>query len=217
VRVTIVCLDIEILICKTIPMLKPFAARKHVKMQEVLMHPEAEGPEFHYYMIRGGKEKQNITVWETGMVGGEYIKTYGHYHVGKLNETYRIIQGEGIALLQTRKKDEAGNPTDDEIESFKAIKVKTDDSVFIPSETGHLVANIGKVWLVTSDDSTVSFEEADPVSLPGHADYEAVKKMRGFAYYVIEEDSQIVLVKNPTYKVVPEPIWLTPEEYARQL
>lgn len=194
-------------------MLKSFAEREHEKMKEVLMNPAAAGPEIHYYMIRGGKDKTNITVWETGMVGGEYIKTYGHYHVGKLDETYKVASGEGIVLLQTRKQDAGGNPIDDEIESFYVIPVKTGDSVFIPSETGHLVVNTGKMWLVTVDDSPVNFAEVDPVSLPGHADYEVVKKMQGFAYYVVEENGRPVLIKNPKYKVVPEAQWLTPEEY----
>ena len=185
-------------------MLKPYAGRTHEKMSEVLMHPGKPGPELHYYMIRGGKEKTNITIWEVGKVGDEYIKTYGHYHVGNLNETYTILQGEGIVLLQNRKKDQNGDPVDDEIESFKAIRVKHGNSIFIPSETGHLVANIGDTWLVTSDDSPVNFEEKNPVSLPGHADYEAVRKMRGFAYYVVEKDGQPTLVKNPLYKSTPE-------------
>lgn len=198
-------------------MLKPFAAREHEKMKEVLLHPEAEGPEIHYYMIRGGDKKTNITVWETGTVGEEYIKTYGHYHVGKLDETYNIALGEGIVLLQMRKTDSSGNPIDDEIEAFYAISVKAGDKVFIPSGMGHLVVNTGSVWLVTIDDSPVNFEEVDPVSLPGHADYEAVKKMHGFAYYVVEENGQPTLVKNPNYKVVPEPEWLTPEEYKQKV
>jgi len=195
-------------------MLKPFAGRTHGEMKDVLLHPDLEGPEVHYYMIRGGKDKTNITIWETGLVGGEYIKTYGHYHVGKLDETYLVIQGEGIVLLQKRRIDSSGNPINDEIESFYAIPVKSRDSVFIPSGTGHLVVNTGKTWLVTSDDSPVNFEEADPVSLPGHADYEAVKKMRGFAYYVIDENGKPTLVKNPNYKSIPNPQWLTPQEYA---
>lgn len=195
-------------------MLKPFADRLHEKMKEVLMDPKAEGPEVHYYMIRGGSDKKNVTVWETGTVGGEYIKTYGHYHVGKLDETYWVISGEGIVLLQTRKTDLNGNPIDDEIETFYAIKVKSGDSVFIPSGAGHLVVNTGKIWLVTVDDSPVNFEEKDPVSLPGHADYEAVKKMKGFAYYIVEENGEAKAVKNENYKVVPEVEWLTPEEYA---
>ena len=198
-------------------MLKPFAGRTHGEMKDVLLHPEEDGPKIHYYMIRGGKDKKNITIWETGLVGGEYIKTYGHYHVGKLDESYLILQGEGIVLLQKRKDEK-----DDEVESFYAIPVKKGDSVFISSGTGHLVVNTGKTWLVTSDDSPVNFEEADPVSLPGHADYEAVKKMHGFAYYVIEDPStgsggKPVLVKNENYKAVPEAKWLTPEEYAQKI
>ncbi len=185
-------------------MLKSFADRPQEKMKEVLMNPEAAGPEIHYYMIRGGVDKKNITVWESGTVGGEYIKTYGHYHVGQLDETYWVIYGEGIVLLQTRKNDENGNPIDDEIDTFQAIKVKSGDHVFIPSGTGHLVVNIGKTWLVTADDSPVNFEEVDPVSLPGHADYESVKKLQGFAYYVVEENGSPKLVKNNKYKIVPQ-------------
>lgn len=194
-------------------MIEPFAERTHEKMKEVLMYPDADGPEIHYYMIRGGSDKTNITVWETGTVGGEYIKTYGHYHVGKIDETYNIIAGEGVILLQNRKRDSGGNPIDDEIESFYAIKVKPGNHVFIPSGTGHLAVNIGKVWFVTTDDSPVNFEEKDPVSLPGHADYEPVKKLKGFAYYLVAQEGQPILVKNPNYKEVPEPLWLTPEEY----
>lgn len=198
-------------------MLKPFADRPHEKMKEVLMHPDSEGPGIHYYMIRGGSNKTNITVWETGTVGGEYIKTYGHYHVGHLDETYHVIAGEGVILLQNRKKDQSGSPIDDEIESFYAIKVKVGDRVFIPSGTGHLAINVGQVWFVTADDSPVNFEEVDPVSLPGHADYEPMKKLRGFAYYLIEENGQPTLVKNPNYKSVPEPQWFTPEGYSQKV
>lgn len=197
-------------------MLKPFADRTQEKMKEVLMHPDAEAPEVHYYMIRGGSDKKNVTVWETGTIGGEYIKTYGHYHVGHLDETYWIVNGEGMVLLQNRKKGPDGTELDDEIESFRAVKVKAGDSVFIPSGTGHLAINTGKEWFVTIDDSPVNFEEKDPVSLPGHADYEAVKKMRGFAYYIVEENGEPKAVKNENYKVIPEIEWLTAQEYAQK-
>jgi len=185
-------------------MLKPYAERTHQAMREVLMNPEAMGPEIHYYMIRGGKDKRNVTIWETGTVGGEYIKTYGHYHVGKLDETYWVVSGEGIVLLQTRKLDSEDKPIDNEIESFQAIAVKAGNQIFIPSGTGHLVVNTGKTWLVTVDDSPVNFEEIDPVSLPGHADYEPIKNLHGFAYYVVENNHKPKLVKNPYYKFVPE-------------
>ena len=185
-------------------MFNPFAERSNEKMKEVLMHPEIAGPEVHYYMIRGGKDKTNITVWETGKVGNEYIKTYGHYHVGDISETYHIIQGTGILLLQERKIGADGKPIDDEIESFKAISVKAGDKMFINPSVGHLMVNTGSIWLVTSDDSPVYSTDVDPVSLPGHADYAAVQKMGGFAYFVVEKDGFPALVKNPKYKTVPE-------------
>ncbi len=178
-------------------MFEPFAARDHQKMKEVLMAPEAIGPAVHYYMIRGGSKKRNITVWESGTVGGEYIKTYGHYHIGKLDETYWILQGEGIALQQ--KMTAEGDPA--LIEEFRAIPVKAGDSVYMPAGYGHLVVNTGKTWLVTADDSPVAGPD-DSASMPGHADYEMVKKMHGFAYYVIEKNGQPVLIPNKLYKEV---------------
>ena len=109
-------------------MFEPFASRTHEKMQEVLMKPDAPGPAIHYYMIRGGSKKRNVTVWESGTVGGEYIKAYGHYHIGALDETYWIILGEGIALLQ-KMVVENGVPNPEKIEEFKAVRVKPGDSV----------------------------------------------------------------------------------------
>jgi len=176
---------------------EPYASRSHEKMKEVLMHPDAPGPAIHYYMIRGGSKKRNITVWEAGTVGGEYIKTYGHYHMGNLDETYRVVQGEGIALLQ-KMVVENGVPQPEKIEEFRAIKVKPGDSVYMAPGHGHLVVNTGSEWLVTADDSPVE-GATDSASMPGHADYETVKQMRGFAYYVVEREGQPALVRNPLY------------------
>ena len=178
-------------------MFEPYAARTHEKMKEVLMNPDASGPAVHYYMIRGGKNKRNITVLEPGTVGGEYIKTYGHYHVGELDETYWFLYGEGIVLQQKL----ANLSAPDVVEEFKAIKVKAGDSVYMPPGYGHLMVNIGKTWLVVADDSPVE-GAGDSASMPGHADYEPVKKMRGFAYYVVEKNGGPVLVANKLYKEV---------------
>jgi oxalate decarboxylase/phosphoglucose isomerase-like protein (cupin superfamily) len=187
-------------------MLKPFDVRTHEKMKEVIMNPEAPGPEVHYYLIRGGHDKKNITIWETGRVGNEYIKTYGHYHVGDISETYWLVYGEGVILLQTRKLDQNGQPIDSELETFRAIKMKAGQNIFIPAGTAHLMANISRTWMVMVDDSPVNFSEVNPITLPGHADYEPIKKMRGFGYYLIEEAGQPKLVKNPSYKIVPEAV-----------
>jgi len=184
------------------------------------MNPKADGPKVHYYMIRGGSVKKNITVWESGTVGNEYIKSYGHYHVGDLSETYEVLAGEGYVLLQRRSEEgvpslvrsaktyalgntlSSATPIDDEIVEFRAIKVKEGDKVFTPSGYGHLAINTGKSWLVTSDDSPVDFGEKNAVSMPGHADYAPFKKLHGAAYYCVEENGQPKFVKNPNYKTV---------------
>ena len=181
---------------------KHFASRPHEKMKEVLMNKDAIGPSIHYYMIRGGENQKNITVWEPGTVGNEYIKTYGHYHVGNLDETYWFLLGVGIALLQKLAVDSNGKTIPDIVEEFKAIPVKQNDSLFIPSGYGHLVANTGSTYLVTADNSPVNFEEVNPTSLPGHADYELVKQMRGFAYYVVKSNDRPALVRNKRYKKI---------------
>lgn len=181
---------------------KHYAARTHEKMREVLMDPDGVGPAVHYYMIRGGKDQRNVTIWEPGTVAGEYIKTYGHYHVGNLDETYWILLGQGVAILQQLAVDASGSMIPDVVEDLKIIPVTAGDSVHMPAGYGHLVVNIGSTYLVTADDSPVDFEDQDPVSLPGHADYQLVKQMHGFAYYIVEHNGYPTLVKNKLYKQI---------------
>lgn len=179
---------------------KHYAARTHEKMKEVLMDPNGDGPAVHYHLIRGGVDQKNITAWEPGAISGEYIKTYGHYHMGNLNETYCFVYGQGIVLLQKLTVDSGGKMIADEVEEFKVIPVVIGEKLFIPSSYGHLVVNTGSTYLITVDDSPVDFEERDPVGLPGHADYELVKQMHGFAYYIVEHNGKPALKKNFRYK-----------------
>jgi glucose-6-phosphate isomerase, archaeal len=181
---------------------KHYASRTNEKMQEVLMDPAGVGPAIHYYMIRGGSEQKNITVWEPGTISGEYIKTYGHYHVGDLSETYWIVYGQGVALLQKLAENDQGEMIPDQVAEFRAVKVKQGQKIFMPVKFGHLLANIGQTYFVTADDSPVDFDDRDPASFPGHADYELVKRMRGFAYYVVEYNGKPALKRNPLYKSI---------------
>jgi glucose-6-phosphate isomerase len=180
---------------------KHLATRTHEAMKPVLKNPEAAGPAVHYYMIRGGKDQRNITTWEPGTVGDEYIKTFGHYHIGHLDETYWVLEGEGVLLMQKLEQAD-GQPNIKRVAEFKALKVKAGDNVFIPAGHGHLVANVGSTFFVTADDSPVDFTEADPASLPGHADYHMVEQMHGFAFYVVERNGGPALIRNPRYETV---------------
>lgn len=171
-----------------------YAARTQEMMRDVLMKPDSEGPFIHYYMIRGGSQKHNVTVLESGTVGGEYIKTYGHYHIGDLDETYWFLSGEGI-VLQQKLVDENDATV---VKEFRAIRVRAGESVYMPPGFGHLMVNTGSRWLVMEDDSPIAGEK-DSALRPGHADYDSVKKMRGFAYYVVENGGVPALVANPLY------------------
>lgn len=170
---------------------KHYASKTKEQIRDVLMDPDAQAPDIFYHMVRGNKEQGNITVLETGTVGGEYIKTYGHYHIGNLNETYWIKYGHGVALLQKLVNDIVGE--------FKAIPFKEGDKIFMPSGWGHVIVNTGTSYLVTVDDTVVYFDEKKRNSSAGYADYEMVKKMRGFAYYVIDINGTPFLKKNERY------------------
>lgn len=175
------------------------ATRSHDEMKEVLMDPNCIGPSIHYYMIRGGHDKKNITVWQSGLAGKEFIKTYGHYHIIDFKEIYWIIEGEGILLLQARKKNDAGEWINDEIEWFKAVPVKAGDAIAIPSFAGHALVNTGSTWLVTSDDSPVH-PGNDSAKMPVHADYTPIRNMHGMAFYVVATEKGPTLLPNPNYK-----------------
>ena len=181
-----------------------YGSRLNEMMKDVLMESNAQAPEAHYHMVRGGKDLRNITIWEPGKVGREYIKTYGHYHVGDISETYWIVYGEGITIAQKRVIGPDGEPIDDEIEAIRIVRVRAGEAVYMPRSWAHAAVNTGKTFFATADDSPVNFEDVDPSSLPGHADYEPIKRMRGMAYYIVEENGQPALVKNPSYKKVPE-------------
>jgi glucose-6-phosphate isomerase, archaeal len=180
---------------------KHLATRTEEAMRPVLMDPVAQGPAVHYYMIRGGVDQKNITVWEPGTVSGEYIKTFGHYHVGKLDETYWVLYGEGVILSQ-KLEEVDGKLVPDRVAEFKATQVKAGDSQFMPAGPAHLAVNVGSTYFVTADDSPVNFSDSNPAGWPGHADYSLVEQMHGFAFYVVERDGRPALVRNPQYKEV---------------
>jgi len=117
-----------------------------------------------------------------------------------------------VAIVQKRVEGPDG-PVDDEIEHLYAVRVKASDALYMPSGWGHLVVNIGKTFLMTADDSPVDFGETQAVSLPGHADYEPVRRLRGFAYYVVEREGRPMLVRNPRYKRVPDVEIIAASEY----
>ncbi|NLW06867.1 MAG: glucose-6-phosphate isomerase [Clostridia bacterium] len=155
-----------------------------------------------YYMYRGvclQKDQQlfeqheiryDLTVILAGTIGGEYIKTVGHFHPLKPHssetypEYYEVIDGEAIYLLQK-------NSRSGEVEEIMAIEAKKGDKVFIPPSYGHVTINPGSTPLVMAN-----LVESNFSSL-----YAPFRDKHGAAYYYLEgEDGKRNFVKNKNYQ-----------------
>lgn len=173
------------------------SVRKLDQLRSVLMDPQATGPDPVYQVEHDvGNGWENKTMIAPGKIGQEYTKTHGHYHPEDApDETYQVVEGEGVLELQK------GHP--DAISEVIFVKSKAGDQIKIKEGYGHSWSNVGKGPLVLVDDWQ-----------GGHspADYEPLDAKGGMAYFLVKEDGEPKAVPNPTYKDLPEPIWLTPEE-----
>jgi len=157
--------------------------RKLEEMREVLLDPEAEGPENVYVMIRG---RPNITVLLPGKIGREFTKTYGHYHHDDRSETYRVLLGEGKMLIQNR------DATD-----IRLLEMKAGETVVVPEGYAHTMINTGNGPLVTIDDAPEDAETATN-------DYKPIREKRGLGYYIVEDKGGgIEAVPNSNYSGLP--------------
>ena len=160
-----------------------------------------------YYMYRGIEEKNDIrydiTVVPAKMLGEEFVKTKGHYHMGKHPEVYTVLDGQSIYLMQKRKAD-----SENEIEDVYAVQCQKGDVVVIPPDYGHITIN---------PSPTNQLKMANWISRECKSDYSLFEKFQGACYYFIASQSQIkadvtqtnadtkgIWVKNPNYQQVPE-------------
>ena len=156
--------------------------RKLEDMQEVLMNPEAEGPEGVYSVVRGNP---NITVLVPGKIGQEFTKTYGHYHKDDRSETYKVLFGEGKMLIQNR-----------DVSDVQLLEMKAGEEVVVPEGYAHTMINTGDGPLVMTDNCPANAEAVVN-------DYEPIKEKRGFSQYVVEnENGEVALVLNPAYEKI---------------
>lgn len=143
-----------------------------------------------YFMYRKLKQenglKYNVTIIASKMLGCEFNKTAGHYHMGPEMELYNVIEGEAIFLMQ--KGD------GEKIEDVYVVKAKAGDSAIIKSNYGHVTINPSDKDLKTQDWSPIETQ----------SDYLIFKNLRGACYYYIKDASGEKWIKNPNYKDVPE-------------
>jgi glucose-6-phosphate isomerase len=146
-----------------------------------------------YYMYRGLEEKDglryDITVIPARMLGSEFVKTKGHYHVNAWQELYTVLAGSAIYLLQ--KTNEIGD-----IEDVYAVKAEKGDFVVMPPFYGHVTINPSE---------TQELKMANWVSKDCKSDYSDFEKLQGSCYYHIKRSSgEASWIKNENYKNIPE-------------
>ena len=146
------------------------------------------------------------------LLGGEYVKTKGHYHpdipspscpgissgVG-YPELYQVLAGEACYLLQ--KKD---------LSDVVAVTASAGECVFIPPGYGHITINASDEVLVMANLVSTRFE----------SEYAVFEEMRGGAFYLVEEEGGFV--QNPRYlsdlnvqKIAVGDAWYIPEPVIR--
>jgi len=154
-----------------------------------------------YFMYRGlemkDKIRYDITVVAAKILGNEFNKTKGHYHVGSFGEVYTVLEGSAIYLMQ--KKNENGD-----IEDVYAVKAEKGDVVIIPSFYGHVTINPSE---------TKELKMANWVCEDCKSDYSLFEKNHGACYYYTKQG----WIKNENYKNIPElrfeePVKTLPED-----
>jgi glucose-6-phosphate isomerase len=170
----------------------PASYREPEEARPYFMREDANfGPGWLYEMARGACLEKDKAVFEKkglryditnirpGTIGGEFVKTIGHFHKDSSSEIYEVLSGEALFLFQEIK---GGGKT-------YLIKAKPGEKVIIPPGFGHVTINCGKKNLVVADISSVDMKP----------DYEFFKKNRGAAYYAVEKNGKIETEKNGNY------------------
>ncbi|MCL6580987.1 MAG: glucose-6-phosphate isomerase [Firmicutes bacterium] len=206
-------------------------ARTLEEMRPVLYNQTATAPAELYWMYRdvarprdkdrlaGHSLRFDVTVLAPGLVGGEYVKTAGHYHApldpGAAGEAagpeaeasgvdalleprgrtypelYQVLHGLAHYLLQRPAASGPPGTLDDVV----VVEAGPGDSLYVPPGYGHVTINRGPGPLVMAN-----VVEATFVSV-----YEPYRRRRGAAYYEVEEDSRGFFVPNGHYPSPPEP------------
>jgi glucose-6-phosphate isomerase len=158
-------------------------------MREVLCDQEwsktAPNADLYYMfgdLVEDGNLKYSITIVAPKLLGKEFNKTKGHVHIGNYQETYTVLGGEAIYLMQ--KGDE------NKIEDVYAVFAKEGESIIIPAGYGHITINIGKTDLKTGDWRNINCKQ----------DYSLFEKLHGGCFYYTTQG----WIKNENYKNVPE-------------
>ncbi len=145
--------------------------------------------------------RYDVTVTLPGTVGGEFIKTAGHYHALDASgvswaEIYDVLAGEAAFVLQRAEGDPVGDP---DVTRGIVIVAAPGDRLVIPPDFGHVTVNIGTTPLVV----------ADLVATASNNHYQSYAARRGGAIRIMAvpgEDDSFEAEWNAAYSEVADGI-----------
>jgi oxalate decarboxylase/phosphoglucose isomerase-like protein (cupin superfamily) len=173
-------------------------------MNPVMYDKNITGDDPYYWVFSeiSSDKWVNMTVIVPGK-DGELPKTFGHYHTTPVKETYKLIHGEGVLLLQ-KKSEKDGKWDKNRVEEVYWVLFKPGDELIITPEWGHSWSNLGNTPLVTFDDWD-----------HGHSpdDYKPIEELEGMCFYLVRNGEDIKSIPNKNYIDLPEPKWITAKEF----
>lgn len=188
--------------------MKVLSVRDFEGIKPTLLDPNSQGisPVYQVYNELNDPKWTNRTEIYPGRLGTEFSKTFGHYHSAPNLETYRVVSGTGVLVLQ-KKHLENGVIVPQVVEEVLLVRAVSGDELVISPEWGHSWSNINQEALVLLDDWKT-----------GHSptDYEIEEHLHGMAYYLVDEGGQVKERVNTNYKEVPLAKWMTVEEYNKR-
>lgn len=156
-----------------------------------------------YWMYKGidtSKKFENVTITTPTMIGNEFPKTYGHYHGSNVPETYKLISGDGLFVLQ--------RPVSDGKFEVFLVKLSQGEEITIGQEWGHSWSNVGSTPLITFDDWRIDHTPSD---------YEPMKQKKGMAVYLLKKSGEVSIVPNPNYKLVSSPVVVSLADFKQKI
>lgn len=153
----------------------------------VLMDPKSTLIKEPYFIIKG-ENGENVTVISSGKNGNEFNKTFGYFHTFPGVIIYHCLYGSGLLIMQR-------NDSEGEAKEVRVIGLRPGSIVEVPAGYGHSIVNIGKNFLIVSDNA--------PASSKTH-NLDSIKLKRGLAYYVVDKKGNVSFEENQNYGFHPQ-------------
>lgn len=143
-----------------------------------------------------------------GLLGIEYIKTHIFYSNGEgVASVVQVFTGMLTVMLQKNRPKESAYDFDTHVEEAVIVEVGAGQKMAIPANYYYTFVNAGNEPVVFG--RIVSKEHI--------ADYNALRRESGLAYYLISKNARQELVHNPRYRTVPQVKWLKADQFNKRI